>query len=125
VRERNFKEDNHGRRLRRPRDVSDTDNEKADVRVAVINPWHHLGSRTPGVLLVPQGLADAVAGADVLVDAADSPLFDDEPVMHFFTTTTTNLLSAEREAGVKHHVALSVVGTPSPLIRTLRFTAPR
>lgn len=45
-----------------------------------------------------------------MVDVADSPLFDDEPVMHFFTTTTTNLLSAEREAGVKHHVALSVVG---------------
>jgi uncharacterized protein YbjT (DUF2867 family) len=64
--------------------------------------------------LTGEGLADAVAGADVLVDVADSPSFDNEPVMHFFTTTTTttttNLLSAEREAGVKHHVALSVVG---------------
>src|ERR1700746_1518489 len=57
-----------------------------------------------------EGPAKAIAGADVLVDVADSPLFDDEPVMHFFTTTTTNLLSAEQEAGVKHHVALSVVG---------------
>src|SRR5262249_11115291 len=54
--------------------------------------------------------ANALTGADVLVDVADSPLFDDEPVMRFFTTTTTNLLAAEREAGVKHHVALSVVG---------------
>jgi hypothetical protein len=45
-----------------------------------------------------------------VVDVADSPLFDDEPVMHFFTTATANLLSAEQEAGVKHHVALSVVG---------------
>jgi uncharacterized protein YbjT (DUF2867 family) len=68
-------------------------------------------SRRSGVdSLTGEGLADAVAGADVLVDVADSPLFDDEPVMHFFTTATTNLLSAEREAGVKHHVALSVVG---------------
>src|SRR6201996_2116368 len=68
-------------------------------------------SRRSGVdSLTGEGLADAVAGADVLVDVADSPLFDDEPVMHFFTTTTTNLLAAEREAGVNHHVALSVVG---------------
>src|ERR1700710_904138 len=68
-------------------------------------------SRRSGVdSLTGEGLANAVAGADVVVDVADSPLFDDEPVMHFFTTATANLLSAEREAGVKHHVALSVVG---------------
>ena len=70
-----------------------------------------IASRRSGVdSLTGEGLADAVAGADVLVDVADSPLFDDEPVMHFFTTTTTNLLAAEQEAGVRHHVALSVVG---------------
>jgi uncharacterized protein YbjT (DUF2867 family) len=70
-----------------------------------------IASRRSGVdSLTGEGLANAVAGADVLVDVAESPLFDDEPVMHFFTTTTTNLLRAEREAGVKHHVALSVVG---------------
>lgn len=70
-----------------------------------------IASRRSGVdSLTGEGLAGAVAGADVLVDVADSPLFDDEPVMHFFTTTTTNLLAAEQEAGVKHHVALSVVG---------------
>jgi uncharacterized protein YbjT (DUF2867 family) len=68
-------------------------------------------SRRSGVdSLTGEGLANAIAGADVLVDVADSPLFDDEPVMHFFTTTTTNLLSAEQEAGVERHVALSVVG---------------
>ncbi len=68
-------------------------------------------SRRSGVdSLTGEGLADAVAGSDVLVDVADSPLFDDDPVMHFFTTTTANLLSVERKAGVKHHVALSVVG---------------
>jgi uncharacterized protein YbjT (DUF2867 family) len=68
-------------------------------------------SRRSGVnSLTGEGLADVVAGTDVVVDVADSPLFDDEPVLHFFTTTTTNLLCAEQGAGVKHHVALSVVG---------------
>ncbi|MCV7031640.1 SDR family oxidoreductase [Mycobacterium sherrisii] len=69
-------------------------------------------SRRSGVdALTGEGLANALAGADVLVDVADSPVFDDEPVLHFFTTTTRNLLAAEREAGVSHHVALSVVGS--------------
>jgi uncharacterized protein YbjT (DUF2867 family) len=68
-------------------------------------------SRRSGVdSLTGEGLADVVAGADVVVDVADSPLFDDEPVLHFFTTATMNLLCAEQEAGVEHHVALSVVG---------------
>ncbi|MGV0786006.1 SDR family oxidoreductase [Mycolicibacterium sp. XJ2] len=68
-------------------------------------------SRRSGVdSFTGEGLAEAITGADVLVDVADSPLFDDGPVMHFFTTTTTNLLSAEQEAGVGHHVALSVLG---------------
>jgi uncharacterized protein YbjT (DUF2867 family) len=68
-------------------------------------------SRRSGVdSLTGEGLPDVLAGADVVVDTADSPLFDDEPVMHFFTTATTNLLCAGRRAGVKHHVALSVVG---------------
>jgi uncharacterized protein YbjT (DUF2867 family) len=68
-------------------------------------------SRRSGVdALTGEGLADALTGADVVVDVSDSPLFDDEPVMQFFTTTTKNLLAAERAAGVGHHVALSVVG---------------
>ena len=68
-------------------------------------------SRRSGIdSLTGEGLDDAVTGAEVLVDVTDSPLFDDEPVMHFFTTATTNLLAAEQKAGVKHHVALSVVG---------------
>lgn len=82
--------------------------------VAILSAQGHdvlPASRRSGVdSLTGEGLADAVAGADVLVDVADSPLFDDEPVMHFFTTTTRNLLAAEQDAGVKHHVALSVVG---------------
>jgi uncharacterized protein YbjT (DUF2867 family) len=57
-----------------------------------------------------EGLAEAVAGADTVVDVSNSPSFDDDPVMHFFTASTRNLLAAEREAGVRHHVALSIVG---------------
>ena len=57
-----------------------------------------VASRRSGVdALTGEGLVDAFTGADVVVDVADSPLFDDEPVMRFFTTATTNLLAAERE----------------------------
>jgi uncharacterized protein YbjT (DUF2867 family) len=58
-----------------------------------------------------EGLAQALAGADVVVDVANSPSFDDQPVMEFFQTSGRNLLAAAAEAGVKHHVALSVVGS--------------
>lgn len=60
--------------------------------------------------LTGEGLAAAFAGADVVVDVANSPSFADEPVMAFFRTAGTNIAAAERAAGVKHHVALSVVG---------------
>ncbi|MGH7650536.1 MAG: SDR family oxidoreductase [Gemmatimonadaceae bacterium] len=56
------------------------------------------------------GLSEVVKGAAVVVDVSDSPSFEDEAVLHFFQTSTTNLLAAEATAGVKHHVALSVVG---------------
>ena len=58
-----------------------------------------------------QGLTDVLRGAAVVVDVSNSPSFDDEPAMEFFTKSTSNLLAAEAEAGVGHHVALSVVGT--------------
>lgn len=57
------------------------------------------------------GLADALAGADIVVDVANSPSFADQAVMDFFTTSGRNLLAAAKAAGVRHHVALSVVGT--------------
>lgn len=60
--------------------------------------------------LTGEGVAEALAGADVVVDVSNSPSFADEDVLAFFTTSTTNLLDAERAAGVQHHVALSVVG---------------
>ena len=61
--------------------------------------------------LTGEGLAAALAGAQVVVDVANSPSFEDAAVMHFFETSGRNLLAAEAAAGVKHHVALSVVGT--------------
>ncbi|WP_454716650.1 SDR family oxidoreductase [Caulobacter segnis] len=61
--------------------------------------------------LTGEGLAQALAGADVVVDVANSPSFEDDAAMAFFQTAGRNLLAAEQVAGVKHHVALSVVGT--------------
>jgi uncharacterized protein YbjT (DUF2867 family) len=58
-----------------------------------------------------EGLAEALQGAPVVVDVSNSPSFEDGPVMEFFTTSTTNQLAAEADAGVRHHVALSIVGT--------------
>lgn len=58
-----------------------------------------------------EGLADALAGAKVVVDLANSPSFDDKVAMDFFETAGRNLLAAEAAAGTAHHVALSVVGT--------------
>ena len=58
-----------------------------------------------------QGLAEALAGTQVVVDVANSPSFQDEAVLKFFQTSGRNLLAAEAAAGVGHHLALSVVGT--------------
>lgn len=58
-----------------------------------------------------EGLAEALAGAEVVLDLANSPSFEDKAVLEFFETSGHNLLAAEKLAGVKHHIALSVVGT--------------
>ena len=58
-----------------------------------------------------EGLAAVLAGADVVIDVANSPSFAEADVLAFFTASGNNLLKAEAEAGVKHHIALSVVGT--------------
>jgi uncharacterized protein YbjT (DUF2867 family) len=58
-----------------------------------------------------EGLADALAGAQVVVDVANSPSFEDKAAMDFFQTAGKNLMAAEVDASIKHHVALSVVGT--------------
>jgi uncharacterized protein YbjT (DUF2867 family) len=57
-----------------------------------------------------EGLADALKGADVVVDVANSPSFEDAKVMEFFQASTRNLVAAERAAGVKQHAMLSIVG---------------
>jgi uncharacterized protein YbjT (DUF2867 family) len=58
-----------------------------------------------------EGLAQALAGAQVLVDVSNSPSWEDKAVLEFFESSGRNLLAAEAAAGVGHHVALSVVGT--------------
>ncbi|WP_440097859.1 SDR family oxidoreductase [Streptosporangium sp. H16] len=64
--------------------------------------------------LTGEGLAEVLKGAQVVIDVSNSPSFEETAVMEFFTTSTRNLLAAEAEAGVGHHVALSVVGTERP-----------
>src|SRR6186997_2489097 len=58
-----------------------------------------------------EGLAAALVGAQVVVDVANAPSWEDKAVLEFFETSGRNLLAAEAAAGVGHHVALSVVGT--------------
>src|SRR6266850_1203983 len=58
-----------------------------------------------------EGLAKALAGAQVVVDVANSPSWEDKAVLEFFETSTRNLLATDAAANVAHHVALSVVGT--------------
>jgi uncharacterized protein YbjT (DUF2867 family) len=58
-----------------------------------------------------EGLKRVLAGASVVIDLANSPSFEDKAVMEFFETSGRNLLAAEAAAGVRHHVALSIVGT--------------
>lgn len=62
-------------------------------------------------VLTGKGLSSALAGAQVVVDLSNPPSFDDESVRHFFKTAGANLFAAEADAGVRNHVALSVVGT--------------
>src|SRR5262245_17183631 len=57
-----------------------------------------------------EGLEEALAGAQVVIDLANSPSFEDRAVLEFFETSERNLLPAEASAGVGHHVALSIVG---------------
>src|SRR5262245_51805948 len=61
--------------------------------------------------LTGEGLREALSGASVVIDVSNSPSFEDGAVMAFFETSTRNVLAAEAEAGVGHHIALSVVGT--------------
>src|SRR5487761_1377009 len=70
------------------------------------------GSPKSGVnSITGEGLKEAMAGARVVIDLANSPSFEDRAVLEFFEASGRNLLAAEAAAGVRHHVALSIVGT--------------
>jgi uncharacterized protein YbjT (DUF2867 family) len=58
-----------------------------------------------------EGLSQAMAGTQVVIDLANSPCFEERAVLEFFETSGRNLLAAEAAAGVRHHVCLSIVGT--------------
>src|SRR5690606_29191801 len=66
--------------------------------------------RTGVDILTGEGLEDALKGVEVVIDVSNSPSFEDAAVMEFFQTSNRNLLNAEMTAGVKHHIALSIVG---------------
>jgi uncharacterized protein YbjT (DUF2867 family) len=82
--------------------------------IPILRQWGHdavSASPSSGVnTLTGEGLPRVLAGAEVVVDVSNAPSFADDPVMEFFVTSTRNLMDAETAAGVRHHVALSVVG---------------
>src|SRR3954452_6601638 len=98
------------------------------MKIVVIGGTGLIGSKTVAILrrggheivaaspasgintVTGEGLKDALAGAQVVLDLANSPSFDDKAVLEFFETSGRNLLAAEAAAGVRHHVALSIVG---------------
>ena len=99
------------------------------MKIVVIGGTGLIGSKTVAILrkgghevvaaspksgintITGEGLKEAMAGATVVVDLANSPSFEDKAVLEFFETSGRNLLAAEAAAGVRHHVALSIVGT--------------
>lgn len=87
------------------------------IGTKVVNNLRHRGqevvaaSPKSGVnTFTGDGLAEALTGAQVVVDVANAPSWEDKAVMEFFQTAGRNLLAAEKAAGVRHHVALSIVG---------------
>jgi uncharacterized protein YbjT (DUF2867 family) len=79
----------------------------------LLRDGHHVVAASPqsGInTITGEGLKEAVAGAQVVIDLANSPSFEDKAVLAFFETSGRNLLGAEAAAGGRHHVALSIVG---------------
>jgi uncharacterized protein YbjT (DUF2867 family) len=99
------------------------------MKIVVIGGTGLIGSKTVAILrqhghdvvaasprsginsITGEGLKEAIAGAQVVIDLSNSPSFEDKAVLEFFETSGRNLLAAEAAAGVRHHVALSIVGT--------------
>jgi uncharacterized protein YbjT (DUF2867 family) len=84
------------------------------VAASLRQAGHEIVAASPGTgvnSITGEGLVQAMAGAQVVVDLANSPSFEDEAVLEFFETSGRNLMAAEVKAGVRHHVCLSIVGT--------------
>jgi len=99
------------------------------MKIVVIGGTGRIGSKTVAILrqgghevvaaspdtgvntITGQGLKEAMTGTQVVIDLANSPSFEDTAVLEFFQTSGRNLLAAEAPAGVRHHIALSIVGT--------------
>src|SRR6476661_2653905 len=99
------------------------------MKIVVIGGTGLIGSKTVAILrqgghevvaaspntgvnsITGEGLKEAMAGTQVVIDLANSPSFEDRAVLEFFETSSRNLLAAEAAAGIRHHVALSIVGT--------------
>src|ERR1700745_3486545 len=99
------------------------------MKIVVIGGTGLIGSKTVAILrqsghdvaaaspksgvnsITGEGLKEAMAGAQVVIDLANSPSFEDKAVLEFFETSGRNLLAAEAAAGIRHHVAPSIVGT--------------
>ena len=99
------------------------------MRIVVIGGTGLIGSKTVVILrqgghevvaaspksgvntITGEGLEEATAGAQVVIDLANSPSFEDKAALEFFQTSSRNLLAAEAAAGVRHHIAVSIVGT--------------
>ena len=78
------------------------------------NTEHEVVAAAPGTgvnTLTGEGLDEALQNAQVVVDVSNAPSFEEKAVLNFFKTSSENLLAAEKKAGVRHHIALSVVGT--------------
>lgn len=85
---------------------------KLAIRLRQLGHEVNAASPSSGVnTITGEGLAKALTGAQVVVDVANSPSFEDKAVLEFFEKSGRNLLAAEATAGVQHHIALSVVGT--------------
>ena len=99
------------------------------MKIVVIGGTGLIGSKTVAILrhgghevvaaspntgvntITGEGLNETVAGAQVVIDLANSPSFEDKAVLEFFETSGRNLIASEAAAGVRHHIALSIVGT--------------
>ncbi|QIG47214.1 SDR family oxidoreductase [Nordella sp. HKS 07] len=99
------------------------------MKIVVIGGTGLIGSKTVAILrkgrhevaaaspksgfntITGEGLKEAMAGAQVVIDLANSPSFEDKAVLEFFETSGRNVLAAENSTGVRHHIALSIVGT--------------